>query len=81
MFNFFAIAKAVTLWSPVIIIVRIPASRQVLTDAATSFRGGSIMPTIPIKVKLFSKSAFASGKLSTILVANPSTRKASACIW
>ena len=73
----FAMARAVTLWSPVIIMVRIPAFRQVRTDSATSFLGGSIIPATPIKVisnSIFSSSS--SGRCFRVFTANPSTRKA-----
>ena len=53
---FFAIAEAVTLWSPVIITGRIPARRQLATAAADSSRGGSIMAIRPTKVRSFSSS-------------------------
>ena len=53
-FNSFAIALAVAIWSPVIITVFIPARRQVLTASFTPSLGGSIIPTNPTKFKLFS---------------------------
>ena len=42
-----AIAAAVAGWSPVIMIVRIPASRASRTARCASGRGGSIIPTTP----------------------------------
>ena len=45
--SFLAIAKAVSLWSPVIIIVFTPAPLKTRTDSITSGRSGSIIPTIP----------------------------------
>ena len=56
----FAIAIAVILWSPVIITVFIPAVLHLCTASFTSSLGGSIIPTIPIYIKSFSKLAMSS---------------------
>ena len=48
--NFFAIATAVILWSPVIITVFIPACLHFSTAFLASSLGGSIIPTIPMNV-------------------------------
>ena len=61
---FLAIATAVTLWSPVIITVLIPASLARATAATLSSRGGSISETRPIKVKPSSASVESSSSLS-----------------
>ena len=75
----FAIATAVFLWSPVIIIGVIPAFLASTIESFTSVLGGSIIPTIPTTTRSFSIS---SGKiwLSTSLNATPSTLKASSDI-
>ena len=52
--KFFAIAFAVSKWSPVIITVFIPAFLHVFTASFTPSLGGSIIPINPTKVKLFS---------------------------
>ena len=70
-----AIAAAVTLWSPVIITGRIPASLAVRTASAASSRGGSIIATSPINVNPFSSSSVSSSPSSTSLYANASTRR------
>ena len=44
-------ASAVPMWSPVIILTRIPALRQSSMDSMASGRGGSTMPTMPTSVK------------------------------
>ena len=41
---------AQTLLSPVMTMTRIPASRQSSSEARTSVRGGSSMPTTPRKI-------------------------------
>ena len=46
-----AIASAVSWWSPVIMIGRIPASLATRTASAASGRSGSIIPTKPEKIK------------------------------
>ena len=53
----FAIAEAVTTWSPVIMTGLMPALRQVATAALASGRGGSIMPTRPSSVRPSSSSS------------------------
>ena len=53
----FAIAAAVTLWSPVIMIGLIPASIHSATAAFDSSLGGSIIATRPRKVRSFSSSS------------------------
>jgi len=50
------IASAVFLLSPVIMITRIPALRQVTMAGLTSILGGSNMPTTPTKVRSTSYS-------------------------
>ena len=50
-----AIASAVSWWSPVIIIGRIPASLATRTASAASGRSGSIIPIIPVNIKSFSR--------------------------
>ena len=52
-----AIASAVSLWSPVIIIGRIPADLATFTAPAASGRSGSIIPIKPAKIKSFSSSS------------------------
>ncbi|MBT9169296.1 MAG: hypothetical protein DDT19_02654 [Syntrophomonadaceae bacterium] len=47
--NSLAIASAVSLWSPVIIIGFMPAPLQTSIASLASFLGGSIIPTIPTK--------------------------------
>ena len=61
----FAIAAAVTLWSPVIITGQIPARLQSETAAALSVRGGSIIASNPRKTSPCSSSVeifFSTGK-------------------
>ena len=77
MWSCFAIASAVTLWSPVIIITRMPASWHVSTAPITSFLGGSIIPTAPMKVIPYSMlSVSFSGTFVSCLLAKPRTRSA-----
>ncbi len=52
-----AIAVAVKIWSPVIIIVFIPASLAFSIEAFASSLGGSIIPMRPNKDKSFSKTS------------------------
>ena len=61
----FAIAEAVILWSPVIIIGLIEALIQSATAALDSSLGGSIIEIKPRKVNPFSSS-----KLSSLLSSN-----------
>ena len=70
-----AMAKAVCLWSPVIIIGLMPAFKHFLTASLTSGLGGSIMPTRPTKIKSSSVADFAFELLS-FLYARASTLKA-----
>mmetsp|Transcript_30327 Transcript_30327/g.46416 ORF Transcript_30327/g.46416 Transcript_30327/m.46416 type:complete len:496 (-) Transcript_30327:1178-2665(-) len=56
-FTSFAMAIAVSFASPVIIINRIPASVHFKTLSATSGLAGSLIPTIPTRVKPLSMSA------------------------
>ena len=79
----FAIAVAVTLWSPVIITVFIPAVLHFSTAIFASSLGGSIIPTIPRKTKSFSIFSISSfdGSCSKTLYAQPNTRKASFAIF
>ena len=58
-------------------MVLIPASLHVFIEFGTSSLGGSIIPTIPIKVRLFSIFSFSAGTLSSIFLAKPKTLKAS----
>ena len=51
------ISAAVACWSPVIITVRMPASRQVAMAAFASSRSGSIMPTSPTKTSPAARSS------------------------
>ena len=74
--KFLAIATAVFLWSPVIIIVLMPASRAILIDALTSSLAGSIIPTAPKKTKCCSISSFSCGKFKMVRLAKPKTLKA-----
>ncbi len=53
----FAITLAVILWSPVIIIVFIPAFLHKATASLTSGLGGSMRPAIPTKTRSFSRSS------------------------
>ena len=76
--NFSAIAFAVSIWSPVIITVFIPAFLQVSTASFTPSLGGSNIPISPTKFKLFSMfilSIFV-GKFSISLYATAITLKA-----
>ena len=50
-----AMADAVSMWSPVIMMGRIPAPMHTLTASFTSALGGSIMPTSPTKVSPLSR--------------------------
>ena len=74
----FAIAWAVSRWSPVIIIVRIPADWATLIAAAASLRSGSIIPTKPAKIKSCSIESVStvSGRVSITLYAIANTRSA-----
>ena len=74
----FAIAWAVSRWSPVIIIVRIPADCATLIAAAASLRSGSIIPTKPAKIKSCSieSVSMVSGRVSITLYAIANTRRA-----
>ena len=49
--TFKAMAEAVRAWSPVIITGLMPARRHCSTARRASSRGGSIMPTMPTKVR------------------------------
>ena len=69
-----AIAAAVTLWSPVIIIGLIPARIHSATASADSTRGGSIIEIRPRKIRSFSSSRQRSLSSSIFLYANASTR-------
>ena len=62
-----AIAAAVVLWSPVIIIVFIPEDFASFTASNTSSRGGSIIAIRPIKIKLFSSSKLGLNSSDTFL--------------
>jgi len=74
--NFFPIASAVFFWSPVIIIVFIPAFSHICTASSTSSRIGSIKPTNPKKVNpfmSFSLYSFFISKLFSLSFATPIT--------
>ena len=73
----FAIAAAVTLWSPVIMIGRIPALLHSATASLDSSRGGSIMAISPINVRSYSSSSVSSSSSDTTLYPNASTRRPS----
>ena len=62
-----AIAAAVVLWSPVIMIVFIPDDFASSTALKTSSRGGSIIAIRPIKIKSFSSSKVGSNSSETFL--------------
>ena len=81
--NFFAIAVAVILWSPVIITVFIPAVLHFSTASFASSLGGSIIPTIPMKIKSFSIVFISSfvGMWSISLYAHPNTLNAFSAIF
>ena len=81
--NFLAIATAVTLWSPVIITVLIPACLHFSTAFLASSLGGSIIPTIPINVNPLSIVFISSfdGIWSISLYANAKTLNASFAIF
>ena len=55
---FSAMAKAVSLWSPVFIITRMPAILALAIASLTSGRGGSFIPTNPTKVIFLTSSVF-----------------------
>ena len=77
--NFFAIAVAVILWSPVIITVFIPAVLHFSTAFFASSLGGSIIPTNPTNINslsIFFISCFV-GLWSISLYAHAKTLKAS----
>ena len=60
-FSSFAIAEAVVIWSPVIMMVLIPALLATSIASLTSGLAGSIIPTKPRKVKFSSKFSLHSG--------------------
>ena len=74
----FAIAAAVSTWSPVIITGRIPASRHSSIAAFTSGRTGSIMPHSPKKQSSCSSRSASSlsGFFVQTLCPHASTRSA-----
>ena len=78
----FAMAVAVVLWSPVIIIVRTPACLATLMASFASGRAGSIIPTNPIKSISFSISSTVMlvGILSYVFTATAKTLNASLAI-
>ena len=71
-----AMASAVATWSPVIILIPIPAARQSRTAAIASVRGGSISPSSPRKTRPPSISPMTSraGSPGMVRVATASTR-------
>ena len=68
-----AMADAVSMWSPVIIMGRMPASLHTRTASFTSALGGSIMPTSPTKTSSLSRLP---RSRSPLLTATPRTRSA-----
>ena len=75
--NSFVIAIAVSLWSPVITTVLMPADLHFIIDSLTSSLGGSIIACKPIKIKFFSTiSDFGVYFSANDLYANPKTLKA-----
>mmetsp|Transcript_28895 Transcript_28895/g.40523 ORF Transcript_28895/g.40523 Transcript_28895/m.40523 type:complete len:208 (+) Transcript_28895:1042-1665(+) len=80
MFTSLAIATAVSLASPVIIITRMPASVHSLILSATSGRAGSLMPTIPTNVKPLSISLYvAASDNNGCLATSPSFSSSKSC--
>ncbi len=71
----FAMAAAVTLWSPVIIMGLMPALIHSSTAAFDSSRGGSIMAIKPKKVMSFSSSTVRVVPSGTRLYAKARTRR------
>ena len=69
----FAMAAAVTLWSPVIITGLIPARIHSATAALDSSLGGSIIEIRPRNVRSSSSSSTISVFVSSLLYANPRT--------
>ena len=55
--RFLAMATAVSMWSPVIMTVRMPAAWASSMAAATSGRSGSIMPDRPQNVRSCSRAS------------------------
>ena len=78
-----AMAPAVILWSPVIITGLMPAALHLATATFASSRGGSIIPTIPRKVRSFSRVAgvISEGSSFRALEATASTRRACEAIF
>ena len=76
--NSVAMATAVSLWSPVIIIGRMPAERHSAIASLTSGRTGSIMPTKPTNTKSCSSASglWSAGTASSVLKLHASTRNA-----
>ena len=72
-----AMAVAVTLWSPVIMIVRMPPSFASATALTDSGRGGSIMAASPTKVNPCSSSSVSGRAASSLRSAKASTRSPS----
>ena len=70
----FAIAAAVTLWSPVIMIGLIPALIHSATASLDSTLGGSIMEISPRNVRSFSSFNVSPCSCSIVLNANARTR-------
>ena len=68
-----AMALAVTPWSPVIMTTRMPAALHCATASIASWRGGSMMPTMPSSVSPLAMSAWSSFSLPA-----GQTRRASA---
>jgi len=75
-----AMATAVPLWSPVTILIAMPAERDSATAVIASSRGGSMKPAIPRKVRAVSTMPKVSRSTSvpTVPIAKPSTRSPSA---
>ncbi len=73
-----ATARAVLAWSPVTMIVRMPARRAKASARTASGRGGSIMPISPKKVRLLSISDSVSRLRAALSIAGKSVLLANA---
>ncbi|MNJ68912.1 hypothetical protein D3C77_652060 [compost metagenome] len=62
--NWAPMVRAVSAWSPVIILTRMPACWHSATAAMASLRGGSMMPTSASRVKPLSMSSKSSWRWS-----------------
>ena len=77
-----AIVSAVRGWSPVIMTGRMPAWRHSATASSASGRGGSIMPTMPMRVRPASAVSGSRGwgTSSQTRIAKPRVRSPSAAM-